>query len=170
MNARQSGLSIVEALVALVVLSFAMLGIAGMSLESLRANRTAQTRTLAVQLVNDLADRIRANRSGRASYVVARGAVPPAPAKDCAVNDCTPKEVAAYDLNQWYLAVRRGLPTSVGAKPGDRVPPEVQVSYVAGTTSNDPDRYIVLTAWKEPGDASFLTTQVEVFQIGSSTS
>jgi type IV pilus assembly protein PilV len=162
---KNRGVSIVEALVALVVLSFAMLGIAAMYLESLRSNRTAQSRTLAVQLVNDLADRIRANRSGRGSYVVARGAVPPAAGKNCASADCTPAQVAAYDLEQWYAAVKSGLPRGT-----DNTDPQIQVSYTAGTTSADPDRYVVLAAWKEPGDTNFLTTQVEVFQIGSSTS
>ena len=59
---RQRGVSIVEALVAFVILSVGLLGIAGLYLESVRSNRTALTRTAAVQLANDLADRIRLHR------------------------------------------------------------------------------------------------------------
>src|SRR5690349_13870627 len=107
---RQRGLSIVEALVALVVLSVGMLGIAVMYLESVRANRTALTRTLAVHLVNDMADRIRANRMGLGSYSAPFGSAPPPPGaippeKNCASKDCTAADLAAYDLSIWYDAV-----------------------------------------------------------------
>jgi len=160
-RAHQRGVSIVEALVALVVLSAGMLGIAAMYLESVRANRTALTRTTAVHLVNDMADRIRANRGGRANYVVERGAAPPAAEVDCAAQDCTPAALAAYDLEQWYQAVLASLPESL-----DGTDPEIEVQYVAGATSLDPGRYVVLAAWQEPGGTDFLTAQVEVLQIG----
>ena len=74
-----SGFSIVEALVALVVLSVGMLGIAALYVESLRAGRTAVYRTQAVNLAADMADRIRANRSVPDSWVLAAGAAPSHP-------------------------------------------------------------------------------------------
>jgi len=52
----------VEVLVALIVLSIGMLGIAALYLEGLRATRDALVRTQAVALTADMADRIRANR------------------------------------------------------------------------------------------------------------
>jgi type IV pilus modification protein PilV len=63
MKARSGGFSIVEALVALVVLSVGMLGIAALYVESLRAGRSAVYHTQAVNLAADMADRIRANRT-----------------------------------------------------------------------------------------------------------
>jgi type IV pilus modification protein PilV len=63
---RQRGFTMVETLVALVVLAIGLLGIAALYLDSLRAGRTAIYRTQAVNLSADLADRIRSNR-GRAS-------------------------------------------------------------------------------------------------------
>lgn len=72
---RSTGFSIVEALVALVVLSIGMLGIAALYVESLRAGRSAIYRTQAVNLASDMADRIRANRNARASYVLDRKSV-----------------------------------------------------------------------------------------------
>src|SRR6478752_4732414 len=96
----QRGVSIVEALVALVVLSVGLLGIANMYLESIRSNRTALVRTTAIQLINDMSDRIRSNRGGTTDYNNARGTVPTAPGTDCASAECTPKQMAQYDLSQ----------------------------------------------------------------------
>ena len=59
---RMAGISMVEALVALVIISVGMLGIAGLYLCSLQAGRSANLRMQAVNLTTDLADRIRANR------------------------------------------------------------------------------------------------------------
>src|SRR5690606_1731695 len=62
------GFSLLEAMVALVVLSVGMLGIAALHGQSLAASRTAQLRTQAVNLAGDMADRIRVNRLGAAAY------------------------------------------------------------------------------------------------------
>ena len=65
---KQSGFTMVEALVALVVLAIGLLGIAALYLDTLRAGRTAIYRTQAVALAADLADRIRSNRTAVAAY------------------------------------------------------------------------------------------------------
>ena len=65
---RQRGFTLVEVLVALVVMSVGMLGIAALYLEGLRAGRTALYRTTAVNLAGDMADRIRANRNAGLAY------------------------------------------------------------------------------------------------------
>lgn len=159
---RQAGVSLVEALVALVVLSVGMLGIAGLYLQSLQSNRTAQTRTAAVHLVNDMGDRIRANHIGRASYTLTPvGTVPAVAAVNCRTANCTPAQLAAFDLRQWYDSATAALP--VGP---DGTAPQVGVTFAAGATTADPSRFIVTTRWKEPGSTDFLTTQIEVVQIG----
>ena len=158
----QRGVSIVEALVALVVLSVGMLGIANMYLESLRSNRSARARTVAIQLVNDMADRIRSNRGGLADYNITQGTPPTTPGKICSNAECTPKELAQYDLSQWYTAVQDALPKGADGT----VAAQIAIKYIPGTNVTDPGRYTVLAAWKEPGDTAFLSTSVEVMQIG----
>lgn len=160
---RHRGVSIVEALVALLVLSVGMLGIAVMYLESVRANRTALSRTLAVHLVNDMADRIRANRMGLDKYDASFGTAPPAPKMDCVANDCTAADLAVYDLRQWYDAVVRTLPQGADGNTA----PQVEVKYNAGATSNDPARYTVTARWKDVGGDDFLVTSLEFTTIGS---
>ena len=62
----QLGFSLIEAMVALVVVSVGMIGIAGLYGQGLSAGRTALYRTQAVNLAADMADRIRVNRLGGA--------------------------------------------------------------------------------------------------------
>ena len=73
MNARspqklRAGFTLIEALVALVVLSIGMLGAAGMLVDSMRTHADALRRVAAVSLLRDMADRVRANSSGRQAY------------------------------------------------------------------------------------------------------
>ena len=162
-HGRQRGVSIVEALVALVVLSVGMLGIAGMFLESVRSNRTALVRTTAIQLANDMADRIRSNRGGRTDYNLATSEDPTTKApQDCSIIECTPTQLAKYDLSQWYTAVQNTLP-----KGADGKKPQTAVTFTPGATTTDPGSYTIVTSWKEPGDVEYLSTTVEVRQIGS---
>jgi prepilin-type N-terminal cleavage/methylation domain-containing protein len=88
------GFSIVEAMVALLVLSIGMLGIAGLYVTTLRASGSALLRTHAVNLAADMADRIRANPTAGAAY--AGGAAD----NSCAGGgvDCSPTQLAADDL------------------------------------------------------------------------
>ena len=62
------GFTLVELLIALLVLSIGMLGIAALFAESLQAGRSAQLRTQAVSIAADLADRIRANHVSAGAY------------------------------------------------------------------------------------------------------
>jgi len=162
---RQRGVSIVEALVAFVILSVGLLGIAGLYLESVRSNRTALTRTAAVQLANDLADRIRANRSAEGAYALQPlGTVPTGPSTTtaCVTSSCTPAVLASYDLKTWYDHVLLVIPKD----PDGTTPPRVGVAYTNGTNVSTPDRYVITIAWMEPGDTSLLSTSVEVMQLG----
>jgi type IV pilus assembly protein PilV len=59
----QRGTTLVETLVALVVLSVGLLGIAALQMTSLSNNRGAHLRSQAQVLAYDIADRMRANRN-----------------------------------------------------------------------------------------------------------
>jgi len=91
----QSGFSLLEVLIALLVLSIGLLGLAALQTTSLRSNEMASMRTTATQLAYDISDRMRANPAGVAAngYVLAGGATP------------TGTSVAALDLIAWNQAV-----------------------------------------------------------------
>ncbi|HAD05452.1 MAG TPA: type IV pilus modification protein PilV [Desulfuromonas sp.] len=58
---QEHGFSLVEVLVALVILSIGMLGLAGMQTRSLRDNHGSLMRSQATTAANDIIDRMRAN-------------------------------------------------------------------------------------------------------------
>lgn len=145
MRTHELGMTLVEALVALIVLSIGMLGIAALYVETTRANRTATIRTQAVSFVQDMADRIRANPRAQGSYDFA--AYGGAPAKrNCvavagAAANCNEDELAEDDLAWWREAVLAALPGSVP-----------NVRYTAGPGGGRPDQYQISVQWTEPGN------------------
>ena len=67
------GFSLVEVLIALIIMSVGMLGIAGLYVQSMQAGRTSMLRHHAVTLAGDVADRIRANPAAGAAYAASPG-------------------------------------------------------------------------------------------------
>jgi type IV pilus assembly protein PilV len=141
---RQSGLSLIESLVALVVLALGVMGLAGVQTRLLVETRTANSRAVAVQLIDDLSNRMALNRYaavGRpqlnaadpqfsnSSYLLAWSdttgvgvTMPPANPFNCVLNICTPAQLAASDLFQWRTAVNAAFPgaqATVSALPVD---------------------------------------------------
>ena len=134
----QTGVSLVEALVALVVISIGMLGIAALHVESLRGGRSAILRSQAVLLAADMAEYIRANRLSNGEY--ANGAITSADVdSDCVPggSGCTPTELARHDKATWLLRISTALPGGVGAIVRDQ--------------STNPDTYTISVTWTEQG-------------------
>lgn len=107
------GLTLVEILIALVILSVGLLGLAGLQTLSLKFNTSAYYRTQATQLAYDIADRMRANRAEALDdlYVMDdTGGAPPA--CNAAVGDGT---VLQDDLAAWRNALACRIPQSTGA-------------------------------------------------------
>ena len=94
------GFTLVEALVALVVLSVGLLGIAGLQLIGLKANKGSATRTQAVYLAYDIIDRMRANPGDAITlkYNIALTATPAG------------GTVAGDDLVGWRSSISNALP------------------------------------------------------------
>jgi type IV pilus modification protein PilV len=61
---RQSGLSLLEVLVATLVFSVGILGVAGMQLSGMKVTKSAHNLSVATQIAEDMADRMRANLAG----------------------------------------------------------------------------------------------------------
>ena len=60
---KQSGFTLLEVLVAMLVLAIGLLGLAGLMTSSMRDNLSASHRTQATWLAYDILDRMRANRT-----------------------------------------------------------------------------------------------------------
>jgi type IV pilus assembly protein PilV len=133
----QRGFTIVEALVALVILAVGMLGIASLYVTTLRASGSAASRMQAINLASDLGDRIRANRTAEAAYAGAAAAN----GTTCLGNSatCTPAQMAAHDLFVWQAAIQAALP---GAPAGT----------VTVDTGTNPTSYQIQVRWVETGN------------------
>ena len=59
----QRGTTLIEVLIALIVLSIGLLGLALLQVTSVQSNHSAYYRSQATVLAHDLADRMRANRT-----------------------------------------------------------------------------------------------------------
>jgi type IV pilus assembly protein PilV len=101
----QRGTTLVETLVALVVLSVGLLGIAALQMTSLRNNRGAHLRSQAQVLAYDIADRMRANRD----VALANGYVIPMAGAPAGTG------LALTDLQDWKAALGRILPGGDGS-------------------------------------------------------
>ena len=115
----QQGFTLVEILVAIVVLSFGVLGVVGMQAAALQSNRAARNQSTAVALGRELADIMRGNKdvalatsTSSNPYLVANytGTLPTTSA-NCFTAACTSTlAVAQYDMNQWLARVSAALP------------------------------------------------------------
>jgi len=131
---RQHGFTLLESLIALVVLSVGMLGIAALYVEGLKAGRTAIYRTTAVSLTSDMMDRIRANPVARDDYELG-GAT-----SGCinGGNDCTATELAQEDRLVWDTEVAERMPAGTETN--------IEVTFGANV-----DTYAISVTWPEPG-------------------
>ena len=148
-RSRQSGFTMVEVLVALVVLAIGLLGIAALYLNSLQSGRTAIYRTQAVNLAADLADRIRANRTAQAAYGTLFADVE-ADVPDCyTTGGCSDTDLASSDLARWKAALEQLLPNGQG-----------QVVVTLPAVAGDPTGYVVSVRWAEVGEAAPVAFQI----------
>jgi type IV pilus assembly protein PilV len=118
----QTGCSMIEVLIAMVVLSIGLLAHSKIQALGVRASSEANLRTQATFLVNDMMERIRANRvasSGNDYYALIDYAAidcSAGPAKVCsedaadAAEDCTAEEMADEDALLWFCNVAATLP------------------------------------------------------------
>jgi type IV pilus assembly protein PilV len=123
----ERGYTLVEVLVALVIFSVGLLGIAGLQITSLKANHGSATRTQAVYLAYDIIDRMRANPVAAiaGSYNIAIGTTP------------TGGTVAGDDLVAWRQNITNALPVGT-------VSPSGSVEFTAAT-----NLYTVKIVWDD---------------------
>lgn len=121
-HAQSRGFTMIEVLVAVVVLSIGLLGLAALQLSSLQFNTNSYMRTQATVAVYDIIDRMRSNRSaftnGDYNVLTASDAATKvtnyeackASACGCVGTSCSATNLALYDLGQWYELMDDTLP------------------------------------------------------------
>ncbi len=96
---RQSGISMIESLISLVVISVGLLGIAAMQITSLKQASSAQFHSQAVWFNYEMTDRILANNGAFDQYVGID--TDNHYEMDCQNNACSPAQMVQADAEQW---------------------------------------------------------------------
>lgn len=126
----QAGVTLIEALITLLIMSIGLLGIAALQVVALQEGASSSRHSQAVWLSYDMADRMRANLvdtnpDPAVEVWIPGGATDPydgihvdasmAPGGPaCGVGDnCLPDQMAAYDTDQWLLGLQ-GMPNGTG--------------------------------------------------------
>jgi type IV pilus assembly protein PilV len=137
-----AGFTLVEVLIAMLVLAVGLIGLAGLQAASLGNNQSAYNRSQATQLAYDLADRMRANVAGVATYTPFVG-VPTAKPNCLTIVGCTPSDMAENDLFEWNVALTTTLPNGVGT---------IAVAVVAGVST-----FTIDISWDDDRDGNAVT-------------
>jgi type IV pilus assembly protein PilV len=117
---REAGFTLIEVLVAVVILSVGLLGLAATQAVGLRLNQSAYHRGQATLLAYDMADRIRANPVDAAKFATsvyttkALGAAVTQPTCKTTTG-CTPAQMAEQDLFEWRTTLAAALPSGTGS-------------------------------------------------------
>jgi type IV pilus assembly protein PilV len=136
-RARQSGFTIIEVMVALVVLSIGLLGIAKLMLFASQSNDSAYLRSQATALAYQMLDTMRANRTAAIAGAYNTDFDTAAlPAASCLGNGtgtgCSAQNLAAYDINAWKQRL------SVASTPVAGLLPDGKGSITTVTTGTSP--------------------------------
>lgn len=102
---RQHGFSLLEVLIALLVLSIGLLGLAGLQTFSLKFNHQSYERTQATMLINEMIDRMRANPTavfaGSFDNVISGDPYTAYASYGSCPASCSAQELANYDIYSW---------------------------------------------------------------------
>ena len=134
---RQTGASMIEVMVALLILSVGLLGLAMLQGKTMRVNTDAMLRSQATLLANEIIESMRANTKGADNGLYV------ATSKPAACGGCTDSNgalTANRDLIAWYDAQVQTLPS-----------PTSKIEHTGG------GKYTITMQWNERG---ILTTQV----------
>ena len=126
----QGGATLIEALVAILVLSLGLLGIAGMQLNALAFQKSSWATHRIAELSGDIGERMRANPSGAlknnygyaTTYSIAKSATLTSngcrPAPPAAAPACSAAQIAIDDMSAWLVKAQKSLPSGAATLEG----------------------------------------------------
>lgn len=151
MKSHEQGFTLVEVLVALLILAIGLLGMASLMMTSLSSNHSAYQRSQASMLAYDMAERLRLNRTQAItsnSYVFSSTTTMPSN-PNCKSNGCTAAQVAQQDVREWQENFQDV--NGVGLDGDDYRP---AIAGATGTIARDSSRYLITVTWEEDSSTS----------------
>lgn len=126
-----SGFTLLEVMIAMVIFSIGLLGLAGIQAVSIQNNNSAYTRTVSMQLAYNMADVLRASTDNEGSinsvFDSVTTAIPGSAPTSCVQKnaagapDCTETALANFELYHWKKRIEQELASGLGSisKTGD---------------------------------------------------
>ena len=167
-NSTQSGFSLIEVLVAIIVLSVGMLGAVGMQSAALQANKESKNQAAAVTFARELGERMRGNHTVAMKTVASDNpylfdttltGTSSVAAFDvnCFTTGCSVlKDAAAWDVADWQGRVLATLPTPRVAVCFDKDPYD-SAGIARWACTNDGDLSVLKMSWTSSNTAGSLT-------------
>jgi type IV pilus assembly protein PilV len=134
----QRGTTLVEVLVALVVAAFGLLGLASLQMRLQLSDMESYQRAEALLLLDDMANRIAANRDQAVTYVTG----PAAPLGTGMVCPTTTATLEQIDTQQWCTALQGAAEMSGATKSG------VMVGARGCVETLGANSYLITVAWQ----------------------
>lgn len=157
---RQSGIGLIEVLVAMVVLSIGFLAAATMQVQGMRANQNAGQRAQALLLLGDMMDRMRGNPEGVLAGAYDGRSTGTAALPACVTASCTPAQLADVDLYEWSANFEnlRGETNFIPLLPVDLGGNPAQGTITAGAAGV----YTLSLSWKGFWDGAAVDEDVSI--------
>ena len=146
--ARQTGVTLIEVLIALILMAFGLIGIAAMQTAAISNNVISGQYTQAATLAQNMAERMRGNRDGVVNnlYAKAAGTVGNPPS-NCYSAACSSADQAAWDLAVWYASAAPNVSLgNVPAGPTANLPGAL-VSITCAATCNTDSVRVITVYW-----------------------
>lgn len=127
------GFTLIEALIAFVVLAVGIIGIISLLIMSKNSLHQSVQRTRAINLADAMVERIRINPTAVVAYE--NGGEPigdgklTTPTVNCAVENCTPEQLAVFDLWAWEKALLGGSVIVDGENVGGLIQPQACIRF-----------------------------------------
>lgn len=106
----QCGISLIESLVAIVVMALGVFGILGVQIRTLTDTQTGVRRAQAIRMIEDLSERIQINPNGIGNLVNYVSGWKSASEFKCPTDGCSGKDQSLQDIYLWKQAVTNNLP------------------------------------------------------------
>ena len=152
-RAGQSGITLIETMIAILILSFGMLGMLSVFLNSLKITSTSNFRSLAAQQSYALADSIRASLPQLTVYPGVSGSA----VSGCLTSSgCTTANMAQTEIALWQTRLAASLPSGAGtvcrdSSPNDGVP--------GAWACDGTGQFVIKVCWDDSRVASSSTTE-----------
>tara|TARA_R110001592_G_scaffold215025_2_gene468340 strand:+ start:121095 stop:121775 length:681 start_codon:yes stop_codon:yes gene_type:complete len=153
--AAQRGFTLIEALIAFVILSVGLLGIVSLQAMAKTSQHLAIQHTRAVTIADAIVERIRVNPGGIATYNIGLGSavgVSPIsePSPDCRekADTCDADDVAAHDLWAWQQALLGAGATVDGVNTAGLIQPRGCIIFTPAPGRARTGRLRVIVQWR----------------------